>query len=74
MEERCIGDNDNVRCPHCGKLNHDVCEGVPTDGNNTELFCKKCYHCKKMVYYRLRYVPEISASAVWSPHFSAVAN
>lgn len=46
------GDNHNIKCPYCGKVQHHVvtdARAVPV-GVTTE-FTRPCYDCKRPVYY-----------------------
>jgi len=53
VKETCIGNDDNVECPYCGKINHYVRQGptVEVPDETTVPFEKQCFHCKKVVYY-----------------------
>ena len=61
------GDNYNIECPHCGKINHYVCQGKTIEFRKIKVFSKPCYHCKKEVYYSARY--DITVTAEQDPIF-----
>ena len=47
------GDNYNIACPYCGKINHyPVDTMVKSNGKGNYDFTKSCYHCKKVICYR----------------------
>ncbi len=52
---RCIGDDHNIECPHCGRQNHYVCQGTQTKFGTISPFCRPCALCGQMVYYLARY-------------------
>lgn len=58
----CHGDNYNIACPHCGKINHYVDDGVKVEFGKIAIFKKVCNYCQKIVYYRAEYKLEITAS------------
>ncbi len=61
MQQRCIGDNYNVQCPHCNKINHYVSCGLIFTFGKITRFNRACSHCKKMIYYHGNYEIKITA-------------
>ena len=59
--QRCIGDNYNIQCPHCGKTNHSVVVGVRVVLGEIKSLSKECRHCKKTVYYHASYEIKVIA-------------
>lgn len=55
------GDNYNIECPHCGRINHYVCNGRKVELEKIIQFEEHCYNCGKLVYYEAKY--EISVIA-----------
>jgi len=55
------GDNYNVACPHCGKVNHSVCWGHRIEFNKISCFQKTCTHCGKVVWYHAEWAIELTA-------------
>ena len=55
------GDHYGCECPHCGKNNSYVCQGVTVVFNKITYFQKECFYCKQVIYYEARY--EISIKA-----------
>ena len=45
------GDNYNVKCPHCGLMNHYVSCGISIVSGKVTAFQRLCHHCKKTIYY-----------------------
>ena len=56
-----VGDNYNTPCPHCGKINHDISQGVNVARNKFTTFTKQCFYCKKPIRYHARYEIKIEA-------------
>lgn len=61
MKTFCKGDNHNIECPHCGKINHYVCHGKVVEFGKIAVFSKHCFHCGKIVWYQAGY--EIAVTA-----------
>lgn len=61
MERRTEGDNYNIECPHCGRINHYVCNGKKIELGKAIQFEEYCYNCGRLVYYevKLEVEPEI---------------
>lgn len=55
------GDNHNIKCPHCGKTNHYVCENKLVPFDKILEFEKPCTHCGKVVYYWARWSLTVDA-------------
>ena len=51
----CRGTHTNCECPHCGKNNVYVCQGVIVEFGKVKCFSKPCFYCKKMIYYQANY-------------------
>ncbi len=46
------GDNHNIKCPHCRKVQHHVVTDVrPIQTGTVTEFVKPCHDCGKPVYY-----------------------
>ena len=56
-----IGDNYNVECPHCGKINNYVCQGAHVELGSNIYFKKPCFYCKKEVHYLAAYEIRVKA-------------
>ncbi len=46
------GTHTNTACPHCGKNNHYVSDGVNVVCGKITSFKKPCFHCEQTIYYR----------------------
>jgi uncharacterized Zn-finger protein len=55
MKEKCIGDNHNIECPYCGKLNHYVVGDVRVVLGNVTYFIRPCRYCAQTVHYYANY-------------------
>lgn len=55
------GDHYNIACPHCGKNNHHVSDGVVVTCGQITRFTKLCFNCKKTIYYAARHEIMVTA-------------
>lgn len=45
------GSAHNCECPHCGKNNTYVCQGIEVVFRKPKHFQQTCFHCKKLIFY-----------------------
>lgn len=57
-----VGDHYNCDCPHCGKCNHYITQGITLSLGRIKIFSKPCTHCKQEVFYLGQYVIQVTAS------------
>jgi hypothetical protein len=57
-----VGDHYNCVCPHCGKCNNYITQGVELTLGTIKTFSKDCHYCKREVFYRAEYVIQVTAS------------
>ncbi|OJI09150.1 MAG: hypothetical protein COV08_01830 [Candidatus Vogelbacteria bacterium CG10_big_fil_rev_8_21_14_0_10_49_38] len=55
------GDHYNIACPHCGKINHRVTEGVIVKCRMIKRFQKPCVHCGREIFYHARHEIRVTA-------------
>ena len=55
------GDDYNVKCPHCEKINHYVTRRIDVVFGQITQFEKPCFHCGGIVYYRAGYKVGVEA-------------
>ena len=57
-----VGDNYNVKCPHCGCTNHYVANGFHVQHDHVVDFSRTCVQCNRTVYYTAEWVMKVTAS------------
>ncbi len=55
------GDHYNCKCPHCGKNNHHVSDGIHVVCGEITGFQKACTHCRETIYYHARHEIMVTA-------------
>lgn len=61
------GDNYNIACPHCGKINHYVTHGIKVSHGVITEFIRSCYHCRQNIHYSAQWEITLLAEAQNEP-------
>jgi hypothetical protein len=56
------GTHDSTPCPHCGRGNGNISQGINVVCGSVIHFVKSCSYCGKTIYYRARHEITIVAS------------
>lgn len=58
------GDHYNTNCPHCGKNNSYVTQGVAVICGEVKRFQKSCFYCRQTIFYHASHEIMVTAYAV----------